>query len=110
MGLLRPRPKGTAKYVLGIFFVNKKGKKQKRVIRTVNWEFVSPPGVSLCSSESTARIEVCLPDHVESPAWESALESIKLSLGLGDIQDCFRRYFSDNEFAFHFWGGHCVRK
>ena len=32
IGLLRPRPKGTAKYVLRIFFVNKKGKKQKRLI------------------------------------------------------------------------------
>ena len=32
IGLLRPRPKGTAKYVLGIFFVNKKDKKQKRLI------------------------------------------------------------------------------
>ena len=31
IGLRRPRPKGTAKYVLGIF-VNKKGKKQKRLI------------------------------------------------------------------------------
>ena len=50
----------------------------------VNWAFVSPPGVSLCSSEGTA------------------LESIELSLGLGDIQDCFHRYVSDNEFASYF--------
>ena len=60
IGLLRPRPKGTAEYFLGIFFVNKKGKKQKRLIldaRIVNWAFVSPPGVSLCSSEGMARIE-----------------------------------------------------
>ena len=41
-----------------------------------------------------ARIEVCLPEDVEeeSPAWESALESIELSLGMGDIQDCFHRF------------------
>ena len=41
-----------------------------------------------------ARIEVCLPDHVEegSPTWESALESIEFSLGMGDLQDCFHRY------------------
>ena len=32
IGLLRPRPKETAKYLLGIFFVNKKDKKQKRLI------------------------------------------------------------------------------
>ena len=107
IGLLRPRPKGTAKYFLGIFFVNKKDKKQKRLIldaRIVNWAFVSPPGVSLCSSEGMARIEVCQPEHVEegSPAWESALESIELSLGLGDIQDCFHRYVLDNEFASYF--------
>ena len=48
-----------------------------------------------------ARIKVCLHEHVEkgSPAWESALESIELSLGLGGIQDWFRRHVSDNEFA-----------
>ena len=60
IGLLRPRPKGTAKYFLGIFFVNKMDKKQKRLIldgRIVNWAFVSAPGVSLCSSEGMARIE-----------------------------------------------------
>ena len=83
---------------------NKKGKKQKRLIldaRIVNWLFVSPPGVSLCSSEAKARIEVCLPEHVEegSPEWHSALESIELSLGLGDIRDCFHRYVLDDEFA-----------
>ena len=50
------------------------------------------------------RIEVWLPNHVEeeSPAWESALESIELSLGMGDIQDCFHRYVSDDEFASYF--------
>ena len=88
-------------------FVNRKGKKQKRLIldtRFVNWAFVSPPGVSLCSSEGMARIEVCLPNHVddESPTWESALESIELSLGVGDILDCFHRYISDGEFASYF--------
>ena len=62
IGLLRPRSKETAKYFLGIFFVNKKDKKQKRLIldaRIVNWAFVSPPRVSLCSSEGMARIEAC---------------------------------------------------
>ena len=51
-----------------------------------------------------ARIEVCLPDHVEerSPSWESALESIELSLGMGDIQDFFHRYVLDDEFAPYF--------
>ena len=37
--LLQPRPKGTAIYFLGIFFVSKKNKKKKRLIldvRTVN--------------------------------------------------------------------------
>ena len=61
IGLLRPRPKGTAKYFLGIFFGNKKDKKQKRLIldaRIVNWAVVSPPGVRLCSSEGMDRIEV----------------------------------------------------
>ena len=71
----------------------------------MNWAFVSPPGVSLCSSEGVARIEMCLPDHVEegSPTWESALESIELSLGMGDIQDCFHRLVLDDEFASNFW-------
>ena len=70
----------------------------------MNWAFVSPPGVSLCSSEGVARIEVCLPNLVEdgSPTWESALESIELSLGMGDIQDCFHRYVLDDEFASYF--------
>ena len=89
------------------FFVNKKAKKQERLIldaRIVNWAFVSLPGVSLCSSEGMARIEVCLTNHVEegSPTWESAIESIKLSLGMGDIQDCFHQYVLDGEFASYF--------
>ena len=46
MCLLRPRPKGTAKYFLGIFLVNQKDKKQMRLLldaRIVNWAFVSRP-------------------------------------------------------------------
>ena len=48
-----------------------------------------------------ARIEVCFPKQAEerSLAWHSALESIELSLGLGDIRDCFHRYVLDDEFA-----------
>ena len=63
-----------------------------------------PPGVSLRSSEGTARIEVCLLNHVEeeSPTWESDLESIELSLGMGDIQDCCHRCVLDDEFASYF--------
>ena len=102
IGLFRPRPKWAATYFLGIFFVNKKGKKQKRLIlgaRIVNRAFVSPPGVSLCSSEGMARIKVCLPNDVE---WESALESVELSLGMDDIQDCFHRYVLGDEFASFF--------
>ena len=51
-----------------------------------------------------ARIEVCLPNHVEegSPTWESALESSELSLGLSDIQDCFHRYVFGDDFASYF--------
>ena len=30
------------------------------------------------------------------------LESIELSLGLGDIRDCFQRYVLDDEFAWYF--------
>ena len=48
-----------------------------------------------------ARIEVCLPGG-GSPTWESALESIELSLGIGDIQDCFHRYVLDDEFDSYF--------
>ena len=72
IGLLRPRLKGAAKHFLGHFFVNKKRKKQKRLIlgaRIVNWSFVSPHGVNLCSSEAdswstafsqTFALELCL--------------------------------------------------
>ena len=91
--------KGAAKHFLGIFFVNKKAKRQKRLIldaRIVNWAFVSLPGVNLCSSDAMEHVEEL------SPAWHSALESIELSLGLGDIQDCFHRYVSDDEFASYF--------
>ena len=44
-----------------------------------------------------ARIQVCLPEDVEegSRAWELAPESIELSLGQGDIQDCFHRCVLD---------------
>ena len=38
----------------------------------------------------------------ESLAWHSALESIEVSLGLGDIQDCFHRYVLNDEFASYF--------
>ena len=61
LGLFRPRLKGAAKHFFGIFFVNKKGQRQKRLIldaRVVNWAFVSPSGVNLCSSAAVARIEV----------------------------------------------------
>ena len=77
IGLLRPRLKGAAKHFLGIFFVNKRRKRQKRL---VNWSFVSP-GVNLCSLEAMDRIEVCLPEHMEeeSPAWHSALERVSSS-------------------------------
>ena len=70
----------------------------------MNRSFVSPPGVIFCSSEAMARIEACSPGHVEeeSPAWHSALQSIELSLGLGDIRDCFHRYVLDDEFASYF--------
>ena len=50
IGLLRPRLKGTAKYFLGIFFVDKKGKTTKRLIldaRVMNWAFASPSSVNL---------------------------------------------------------------
>ena len=72
---------------------------------------MSPPGVSLCCSEGVARFVVCLPNHVEegSPTWESALESIELTLGMGDIQDCFHRYVFDDD-ASYFGVGYCVRK
>ena len=104
IGLLRPRLKGAAKHFLGIFFVNKNGKKQKRLIldaRIKSWSFVSPTSVNLWSSEATARIDVCLPEHVEegSLAWHSAPESIEHTLGLGDFRDCFHRYVLDDEFA-----------
>ena len=107
IGLLRPRPKGTAKYFLGIFFVNKKGEKQKRLILdepNCELHVCVQLSVSLCSSKCMARIEVCLPSHVQerSPTWVSALESIELSLGMGDIQDCCYRYVLDDEFASYF--------
>ena len=43
-------------------------------------------------------------DHVEevNPTCESALESIEICHGMGDIQDCFHRYVSDDEFASYF--------
>ena len=51
-----------------------------------------------------ARSEVSLPERVEEggPDWHSALESVELSLGLGDIQDCFHRFVLDDEFASNF--------
>ena len=95
IGLLRPRPKETAKYVLGIFFVNKKDKKTE----------TSDPGCPHC------EFGICVSARsVEEGTWESALESIELSLGMGDIQDCLHRYILDNEFASYFLGGHCVCK
>ena len=34
-----------------------------------------------------------------SPTWESALDALELSLGMGDIQDCFHRYVFDDDVA-----------
>ena len=115
IGVLQHRLKGIAKHSLEIFFVNKKEKKKKkkkkkRLIldaRVVNWAFVSPPSVNLCSSEAMSRIEVSLPEHVEegSPDWHSDLDSIELFLGLGDIQG-IHHYVLDDEFASYFGSGH----
>ena len=103
-GLASRVPRSTS---LASSALTRKGKKTKRLIldaRVVNWAFVSPRSVNLSSSEAMARIEVSLPEHVEegSPDWHSSLERIELSLGLGDIQDCFHRYVLGDEFTSHF--------
>ncbi len=49
--------------------------------------FCDPPGVSLCSSEGLAKVEVQVPDDVEigSEDWFKYLEDLEMSLGLADV-------------------------
>ena len=52
---------------VGLFFVKKKETQQRMIMdcRMANRFFQDPPGVSMCTSESLARIEVMLPETVD---------------------------------------------
>ena len=67
---------------LGIFFVHKKGGRQRLILdcRRTNARFVRPPGVELLSSYGLGKIEA-----------RGHLRGIASHLGVGDVADCFHR-------------------
>ena len=80
---------------VGLFCVRKKDGLQRLIMdcRRSNLHFKNPPGVSMCTSESLARIEVMLPDSVEpnSPEYVERLAEIQASIGIADVSNCFHR-------------------
>lgn len=68
---------------VGVFFVYKSDGEKIRLIvdaRSTNAMFKDPPGVELCSSEGSSRIECELPRNVEpgTPEFFKELESVQL--------------------------------
>ena len=79
-----------------MFFVEKdQGRKQRLIIdaRPANAHFKEPPGVARMTSEGLARLEVQLPDAVDTPGEEGQriLEEFTLFIGLSGVSNCFHR-------------------
>jgi len=75
---------------IGLFFVYKKDKVQRRMIldaRRSNCHFGTPPGVDLLTSEGLGDIEIdttCTTEHNEN--------FFELTVSTADIDNCFHRY------------------
>ena len=86
-------PAGTCNEQLGLFFVTKKDKPLRLIVdaRRTNSRFRSPPGVSLCTSESLSRLAVRVPDDFDGDAddAEHLLDSLRIALGVADVKDAF---------------------
>ena len=95
-GLLRITWRGRARGQLGMFFVKKKDGSLRLILdaRRANLRFADPPGVSLCSSESFARIEVVIRGSQDMSRLDidDALRNVDASLWVSDIRDAFHRY------------------
>ena len=61
--------------------------------RKANRFFRDPPGVSMCTSESLARIEVSLPESVDprSAEGEARMRELSVHIGIADVSNCFHR-------------------
>ena len=80
---------------MGLFCVKKKSGQQRVIMdcRGSNLHFNSAPSVSLCTSESLARIKVMLPDYVEygTSEYHDPLEKLVVSIGTTDVYKCVHR-------------------
>ena len=75
---------------LGVFFVHKKGDRQRLIIdcRRANSMCRRPPGVELLSSHGLGKVEA-----------QAHLYGLSSHLGVGDVADCCHRLRLDGESA-----------
>ena len=80
---------------VGLFLVQHKSGQQRMIMdcRGANLHFKSAPSVSLCISESLARIEVMLQDYVVygTRKCHERFEKLAVSIGMTDVSNCFHR-------------------
>ena len=79
----------------GFFCVLKKSGMLRLILdaRRVNQRFAKPPGVALATAECLGRLEVTGPDEYShhDPRYVSAVQDMTLTMGIGDIDNCFHR-------------------
>lgn len=79
----------------GVFFVKKSDDKIRMIIdaRNTNRMFREPPGVDLLTADGFSRVEVEVPEGLEpgTQLYEDHVRSVKVSMGLSDVKDCFHR-------------------
>ena len=110
LGLVRVMPLGSCKEEAGLFLVKKPGKTHSRFIvdaRRANRLFVAPPGLSMCTAETFARLEVAA-ERVAAPAPSSSADAA--ALGLCDVRDAFHRFRIAPELSAYFGLGQATAK
>ena len=93
-GLVRLLDPARVRARVGLFFVEKRGKSQSRLIidaRASNQFFRPPPTVRLISSEGLSRLEA-----------GGASDVCRVVLGTADIKDAFHRFKIDDAYAAFF--------
>ena len=72
--------------------------------RRANQRMRNPPGISMCTTESLARIEVILHTRPgdDQGSLEQQLRLLQLTLGMADVESCFHRIKIDKGLAKYF--------